>query len=104
MALFYSSLVCFLVVMAAANSAKGASYMDNELPSKYYVTHEAWFNISIRDSKTSNKPIKTGRIVLGLFGDICPMTVTNFITITKGLRRGTVRIEKIIFSENITNV
>ncbi|CAF2899435.1 unnamed protein product [Rotaria sp. Silwood2] len=62
--------------------------LEDELPEKYYVTHEAWFNISVKETKVSSTPIKTGRIVIGLFGEICPMTVTNFVTITKGFRRG----------------
>ncbi|CAF1215292.1 unnamed protein product [Rotaria magnacalcarata] len=70
------------------SNAHGASYNDNDQPEKFYVTHEAWFNISIRENKISSAPIRTERIVIALFGDICPMTVTNFITITKGLRRG----------------
>ena len=77
--------------------AQGAKHSFNEdQPEKFYVTHEAWFNISIRDTKLSTQPVKTERIVIGLFGDICPMTVTNFITITKGLRRSTVNIKNII--------
>ncbi len=66
---------------------------DIEQPEKFYVTHEAWFNISIRENKLPSAPIRTERIVIGLFGEICPMTVTNFITITKGLRRGVVSVE-----------
>src|ERR1700722_11667217 len=65
-------------------------YNDEDMPEKYVVTHEAWFDISISESKTSTQPIKKERIVIGLFGEICPMTVTNFITITKGLRRSSV--------------
>jgi hypothetical protein len=73
---------------------QGAKYsLNDDQPEKFYVTHEAWFNISVRESKLSSAPIKTGKIVVGLFGEICPMTVTNFITITKGLRRATVNIE-----------
>ena len=59
---------------------------DDDMPEKFVVTHEAWFNISISDNKFS-PPTKTERVVIALFGEICPMTVTNFITITKGLRR-----------------
>ncbi|CAF3023715.1 unnamed protein product [Rotaria socialis] len=70
------------------SNAHDASYYDNDQVEKFYVTHEAWFNISIRENKISSVPIRTERIVIALFGDICPMTVTNFITITKGLRRG----------------
>ena len=70
-------------------SSNFLSYHDEELPDKFYVTHEAWFNISISENKFS-PPIRSEKIVIGLFGEICPMTVTNFITITKGLRRSSV--------------
>jgi hypothetical protein len=63
---------------------------NDDPPEKYYITHEAWFNISVRENKLSSAPVRTDRIVIGLFGEICPMTVTNFVTITKGLRRATV--------------
>jgi cytochrome oxidase Cu insertion factor (SCO1/SenC/PrrC family) len=66
---------------------------DDDQPERFYVTHEAWFNVSIRDNKLSSAYTRTERIVIGLFGEICPMTVTNFITITKGLRRSSVSIE-----------
>ncbi len=74
---------------------------ENDLPEKYYVTHEAWFNISVRESKISSAPIRTYRLVIGLFGEICPMTVTNFVTITKGLRRASV-INKYFISKLLT--
>jgi hypothetical protein len=73
---------------------QGAKYSPNDdQPEKFYVTHEAWFNISVRENKLSTAPIRREKIVIGLFGEICPMTVTNFITITKGLRRGSVNID-----------
>jgi hypothetical protein len=73
---------------------QGARYGPNDdAPEKFYVTHEAWFNITVRENKLSTAPIRRGKIVIGLFGEICPMTVTNFITITKGLRRGSVNID-----------
>ena len=75
-----------VVIRAQANHFQ---YGD-EQPEKFIVTHEAWFNISIREDKLSPVISKSERIVIGLFGEICPMTVTNFITITKGLRRGSV--------------
>lgn len=91
--LFLFSIFQNIVVIQAQGTKHS---FNDDLPEKFYVTHEAWFNISIRDTKLSTKPVKTERIVIGLFGDICPMTVTNFITITKGLRRSTVNIKNII--------
>jgi hypothetical protein len=75
--------------------SEGVKYsLHDDQPEKYYVTHEAWFNVSVRESKLSTVLTRSERIVIGLFGDICPMTVTNFITITKGLRRSSVSIQK----------
>jgi peptidyl-prolyl cis-trans isomerase B (cyclophilin B) len=77
------------------NNVRSASntpiYHDEALPDKFFVTHEAWFNISISENKFAPST-KSERIVIGLFGEICPMTVTNFVTITKGLRRSSVII------------
>jgi len=86
------SLFLFSIFQAIViTQVQGAKQdFDNDHPERFYVTHEAWFNISVSESKLSSAPIRTERIVIGLFGEICPMTVTNFITITKGLRRATV--------------
>jgi len=71
------------------NQVQGAhQHFDEECPEKFYVIHEAWFNISIRESKVSPVIIKSERIVIALFDDICPMTVTKFISFTEGLKRG----------------
>jgi hypothetical protein len=53
---------------------------------KYVVTHEVFFDVAIKDSKEGPAQ-KEGRIVIGLFGDVCPMTVTNFVHIAKGFKR-----------------
>lgn len=55
-------------------------------PPKYIITNEVYFDIEVKATKTS-EPIKSGRIVIGLFGDICPMTVTNFVQLAKGFKR-----------------
>jgi hypothetical protein len=89
-ALFLFSFVQQIIAVQGQNFKYG---YDDDHPEKFYVTHEAWFNITVKESKISSAPIRRERIVIGLFGDICPMTVTNFITITKGLRRATVRME-----------
>lgn len=79
----------------SSTTSTSSTTHDEEIPEKFFITHEAWFNISISEDKFTS-PSKYERIVIGLFGDICPMTVTNFITITKGLRRGAVRLNSII--------
>lgn len=53
---------------------------------KYTVTHEVYFDIQITDPK-GHDANKTGRIIIGLFGDICPMTATNFVQLAKGFKR-----------------
>jgi hypothetical protein len=91
MSLIISLFLCTIIQVIIVTQVQGSKYdFDNDRPEKFYVTHEAWFNISVRESKLSSAPIRTERIVIGLFGEICPMTVTNFVTITKGLRRATV--------------
>lgn len=58
-------------------------------PIAYTITSEAWLDIGIKDSKDAdNDTIEhLGRITIGLFGDICPMTATNFGQLAKGLKR-----------------
>lgn len=99
MFLIASLLVLSIFQGIIVNQVQGTSHaLDDDRPEKFYVTHEAWFNISIRESKISPAVIKSERIVIALFGEICPMTVTNFITIAKGLRRGSVIIRH-LFSD-----
>lgn len=62
----------------------------HEEPHKYTITNEVFFDIEIRSSKTS-EAIKSGRVVIGVFGDICPMTATNFVQLAKGFKRDNVR-------------
>lgn len=91
MFLIASLLILSIFQGIIVNQVQGGHHnLDEDRPEKFYVTHEAWFNISIRESKISPVVIKNERVVIALFGEICPMTVTNFITITKGLRRGSV--------------
>lgn len=61
-------------------------------PPKYTITHEVFFDIEVRPTKTS-EAVKSGRIVIGLFGDICPMTATNFAQLAKGFKRENVKIQ-----------
>ena len=55
-------------------------------PVRYVVTEEVWLDIAIRETKES-PPTRQERVVIALFGDICPMTVTNFIQLAKGVKR-----------------
>lgn len=58
-------------------------------PPKYTITHEVFLDVEVRPTKTS-EAIKSGRIIIGLFGDICPMTATNFAQLAKGFKRDNV--------------
>ena len=59
-------------------------------PVNYVVTSEAWFDFGIKESKDSSEVLRKGRVVIGLFGDVCPMTTTNFAQLTKGFKRDNV--------------
>jgi len=55
---------------------------------KFTVTDEAWFEVQTDD--VDGKGTKfTGRFTIALFGETAPMTVMNFVSITKGYKRGT---------------
>ena len=58
---------------------------------KYVVTSEVYLDITIKESK-EGAALKSGRIVVGVFGDIAPMTATNYIQIAKGFKREGVSI------------
>ncbi|CAF3475778.1 unnamed protein product, partial [Rotaria sp. Silwood2] len=64
---------------------------DSSAPTRYTITHEAVFDIVIKDHIHANEILSKGRVVIGLFGNIVPMTVLNFITITNGIVRSNVR-------------
>lgn len=64
---------------------------DSSVPTRYTITHEATFDIVIKENINAKEAISEGKIVIGLFGDIVPMTVLNFVTITNGIVRGHVR-------------
>lgn len=66
-------------------------------PPKYVITNEVFLDVEIRPTKTS-EAIKSGRIVIGLFGDVCPMTATNFLQLAKGFKRDNVKIENKIIN------
>ena len=54
---------------------------------KYTVTEEAWFEVKVEDMDGPGQDFQ-GRFTIALFGDTAPMTVLNFVSITKGWSRG----------------
>ncbi|CAF0793935.1 unnamed protein product [Didymodactylos carnosus] len=60
---------------------------DSTPPERYTITHEAVFDIVVRENAESTEILQSGQIIIGLFGDIVPMTVLNFVSITNGLYR-----------------
>ncbi|CAF1017546.1 unnamed protein product [Adineta steineri] len=60
---------------------------DNSAPKRYRITHEAVFNIIIKENAETDEILSEGKVIIGLFGEIVPMTVLNFVTITNGVVR-----------------
>ena len=52
----------------------------------YTVTEEAWFEVKVEDMDGPGQDY-TGRFTIALFGEAAPMTVLNFISITKGYKQ-----------------
>jgi len=52
----------------------------------FTVTDEAWFKVSAADLNGPGKNY-TGQFVIALFGETVPMTVMNFVAITRGYER-----------------
>ena len=63
---------------------------DSSVPTRYTVTHEAVFDIVIKENAQTDEILSEGRLIIGLFGDIVPMTVLNFASITNGVVRANV--------------
>ncbi len=78
-----------LVVFSLASLCMGT---DQDI--KYTVTGEVWLKVAIKDSVDSpnSSAVILGTIDIGLFGDIVPMTTTNFGQLAKGFKRGNVRL------------
>merc|ERR1711993_201319 len=66
---------CFMAVL-------GLSYAGNNT-----VTEEAWFEVEVRNLDGPGQDFR-GIFTIALFGDVAPMTVLNFASITKGYKRG----------------
>ncbi|CAD5111182.1 DgyrCDS516 [Dimorphilus gyrociliatus] len=54
---------------------------------KYTITDEAWFDVEVKDMDGPGQDFR-GRFVVGLFGETAPMTVMNYVAITRGYKRG----------------
>jgi hypothetical protein len=75
-------IVLFIATMCSAQTPDAPKE-----PTRYFVTNEIFMDIAIKETKESKENIKMNRIVIGLFGDVCPMTVTNFLQLSKGFKR-----------------
>ncbi|CAF2429712.1 unnamed protein product [Rotaria sp. Silwood2] len=83
--------ILFLVIVCLCLSKEVVSDLpDSSAPTRYTITHEAVFDIVIKDHIHANEILSKGRVVIGLFGNIVPMTVLNFITITNGIVRSNI--------------
>jgi hypothetical protein len=83
----------FVVLVCLCSSTEAIGDVpDSNVPTRYSITHEAVFDVVIKENIHTDEILSQGRIVIGLFGDIVPMTVLNFVTITNGIIRSHVRI------------
>ncbi len=80
--------ISLLVVLIGCGLASAGK--DNDLDLQYTVTGEVWLKVAMKDVKESPSTSATnlGTIVIGLFGDIAPMTTNNFAQLAKGFKRG----------------
>jgi len=56
-------------------------------PEKLVVTDEVWFKFAIKDFHDKNKPY-VGKVTIGCFGKLTPVTCLNFVSLVKGYRKG----------------
>ncbi|CAF1092222.1 unnamed protein product [Rotaria sordida] len=83
--------IIFIVTVSLCSSKETVKDVpDSSVPTRYTITHEAVFDIVIKENIHTNDILSQGRIVIGLFGNIVPMTVLNFVTITNGIVRGNI--------------
>merc|ERR1711988_1899364 len=68
----------FVLCTLAALMLAGEHKQVQAVPEDLEITHKVYFDIGIAGSKTS------GRIVLGLFGKVVPITVENFVKLSTG--------------------
>ncbi|XP_064610006.1 peptidyl-prolyl cis-trans isomerase B-like [Liolophura sinensis] len=92
-----------LVVLAAmAVVSQGARKVEEEKKPDFTITHEAWFDIEIKDYDGPGEDYR-GRFVVGLFGEQVPMTVLNFVKLANGFQRKKAdgRVEKLHYKNTI---
>jgi len=63
-----------------------ACWMSSVDAGNFTVTDEAWFNVVIEDLNGPGKNY-SGKFVVALFGETVPMTVMNFVALTRGYER-----------------
>ena len=89
-------VLCVVFITLCSSKKTVADVPDSSVPKRYTITHEAVFDVVIKENAHTDEVLSRGRILIGLFGDIVPMTVLNFVTITNGIVRTNVRIEELI--------
>jgi cyclophilin family peptidyl-prolyl cis-trans isomerase len=57
----------------------------------FTVTEEAWFEVEVKDLDGSGEDYK-GQFTLALFGETAPMTVMNFAALTRGYKKGGLKL------------
>jgi len=70
-------LAAMMVLLCTVSSTEAGNYT---------ITDEAWFSVTVEDPDTPTKNY-SGRFVIALFGETVPMTVMNFVAITRGYER-----------------
>jgi hypothetical protein len=91
----FKYFLCVIFITLCSSKETIGDTPDSTVPKRYTITHEAVFDIVIKDNAHTNEILSQGRILIGLFGDIVPMTVLNFVTITNGIVRTNVRSKRI---------
>lgn len=71
----FQLLICFFLLFAATAAAE----------SNFTVTDEAWFEIEVKNLDGPGEHYR-GKFTIALFRNSAPMTVMNFVAITKGYK------------------